>query len=40
VEKIAARQALHLADAKLLDDSKSLITLFWARPVLARLGWA
>jgi ADP-ribose pyrophosphatase len=38
VEKIPARQALHLAEAGLLDDSKSLITLFWARPLLARLG--
>ncbi len=40
VEKIAARQALHLAESKALDDSKSLIALFWARPLLARLGWA
>ena len=39
VEKIAARQALHLADSGLLDDSKSLIALFWARSLLARLGW-
>lgn len=39
VEKISARQALHLADSKLLDDSKSLIALFWARPLLAGLGW-
>jgi len=32
VEKIPARQALHLAEAGLLEDSKSLITMFWARP--------
>lgn len=40
VEKIAARQALHLADTGQLDDSKSLIALFWGRPWLARQGWA
>jgi hypothetical protein len=39
VEKISARQALHLADSKLLEDSKSLIALFWARPWLSHLGW-
>ena len=39
VEKVEARQAVHLAESGGLDDSKSLITLFWARPLLARLGW-
>jgi hypothetical protein len=39
VEKIPAREALRLAEAGLLEDSKSLITIFWARPHLARLGW-
>lgn len=40
VEKISARHALHLADSGSLDDSKSLIALFWARSLLASLGWA
>lgn len=39
VEKIEARQAIYLAESKQLNDSKSLIALFWARPLLARLGW-
>lgn len=40
IEKISARQALHLADTGQLEDSKSLIALFWGRSWLARLGWA
>jgi ADP-ribose diphosphatase len=36
VEKIAAGRALSLAETGQLDDSKSLIALFWARPLLAR----
>jgi hypothetical protein len=39
VEKIEARQAIYLAESKQLNDSKSLVALFWARPLLARLGW-
>ncbi|OGO37587.1 MAG: hypothetical protein A2W35_05495 [Chloroflexi bacterium RBG_16_57_11] len=36
VEKIDARRALSLAETGQLNDSKSLIALFWARPLLAR----
>jgi ADP-ribose pyrophosphatase len=39
VEKISARQAMRLAEEGSLQDSKSLITLFWARPHLKRLGF-
>jgi len=39
VEKISARQAMHLAESGKLQDSKSLIAMFWARPHLQRLGW-
>ena len=38
IEKISARQALHLAETGKLEDSKSLIALFWSRPYLARFG--
>jgi ADP-ribose pyrophosphatase len=38
IEKIPARQALHLAETGKLADSKSLIALFWSRPYLASLG--
>ena len=37
VEKIDARRALSLAETGQLDDSKSLIALFWARHRLAQL---
>jgi ADP-ribose pyrophosphatase len=36
VEIIDARRALSLAESGQLDDSKSLIAMFWARPLLAR----
>ena len=36
VEKIEARHALSLAETGQLDDSKSLIALFWARHWLAQ----
>jgi ADP-ribose pyrophosphatase len=38
IEKVSARQAIHLAETGKLEDSKSLIALFWSRPHLARLG--
>lgn len=38
IEKVSARQAIHLAETGELEDSKSLIALFWARPHLRRLG--
>lgn len=39
VEKISARQAVSLVENGELQDSKSLIALFWARPILRRLGF-
>jgi len=39
VEKISAREAYSLAETGGLPDSKSLITLFWAKPLLSRLGF-
>lgn len=39
VEKIAVRQALHLAETGELQDAKSLVALCWALPRLRRLGW-
>jgi ADP-ribose pyrophosphatase len=38
IEKVPARQAIHLAETRELEDSKSLIALFWSRPHLQRLG--
>jgi ADP-ribose pyrophosphatase len=38
IEKVSARQAIHLAETGELQDSKSLFALFWSRPHLARLG--
>jgi ADP-ribose pyrophosphatase len=38
VEKISARQAMRLAETGELQDSKSLVAMFWARPHLQRLG--
>jgi ADP-ribose pyrophosphatase len=38
IEKISAREAIHLAETGKLEDSKSLIALFWSRPHLIRLG--
>jgi ADP-ribose pyrophosphatase len=38
IEKVSARQALLLAETGQLEDSKSLIALFWARPHLSSLG--
>jgi ADP-ribose pyrophosphatase len=38
IEKISARHAMRLAEEGVLQDSKSLIALFWARPYLERLG--
>jgi hypothetical protein len=40
VEKIEARRALRLAEQGDLQDSKSLVALFWARPHLQEMGWA
>jgi len=40
VEKIEARRALRLAEQGDLQDSKSLVALFWARPHLQKMGWA
>jgi ADP-ribose pyrophosphatase len=39
VDKIPVREALRLAEDGQLQDSKSLIAMFWARPHLERLGW-
>ena len=39
IEKISARQAIHLAETGGLIDSKSLVAVFWAKPYLRRLGW-
>lgn len=39
VEKVPARQAMLLAETGKLQDSKSLVAMFWARPRLQRLGW-
>jgi ADP-ribose pyrophosphatase len=39
VEKIPARQAMRLAEEGGLQDSKSLVAMFWARPHLERNGW-
>lgn len=38
IEKIPAREAIRLAESGKLDDSKSLIAMFWARPILAQMG--
>jgi len=39
IEKISAREAIHLAESGKLEDSKSLVALFWSKPHLQRLGW-
>lgn len=39
IEKISARDAYELAENRTLDDSKSIIALFWARPFLDELGY-
>jgi ADP-ribose pyrophosphatase len=38
IEKISAREAIHLAENGKLEDSKSLISLFWARPYFEKIG--
>jgi ADP-ribose pyrophosphatase len=38
IEKVPARQAVRLAETGKLEDSKSLIALFWSRPHLVHLG--
>lgn len=38
IEKISASDAYQLAETGKLDDSKSIIALFWARPHLLNLG--
>ena len=38
IEKVSVRQALRLAETGELEDSKSLIALFWSRPHLAGMG--
>ena len=39
VEKISAKQALALGEEAQIEDAKSLVALFWARPYLAQLGY-
>lgn len=39
VEKITAVQAYRLAEQGKLMDSKSIITLFWAKPFLSEMGF-
>jgi ADP-ribose pyrophosphatase len=39
IEKISARRAINLAENGELEDSKSLIALFWGKAHLRRLGW-
>jgi ADP-ribose pyrophosphatase len=38
VEKLSARQSMTLAETGQLQDSKSLVALFWARPHFIKLG--
>jgi len=38
VEKVSASEAVRLAETGKLEDSKSLIALFWARPYLKQAG--
>lgn len=38
IEKVTARQAIDLAVTGNLEDSKSLIALFWAKPFFEKLG--
>jgi ADP-ribose pyrophosphatase len=38
IDKISARQAMHLAETGNLEDSKSLIALFWAKPYFEKMG--
>ena len=39
VRKITAREAYHLAETGQLQDSKSLVALFWARPYFVQRGF-
>jgi ADP-ribose pyrophosphatase len=39
VEKISAKQALTLGETGQIEDAKSLVALFWARPYLDQLGF-
>jgi ADP-ribose pyrophosphatase len=39
VEKISAKQALALGETGQIEDAKSLVALFWARPYLVKLGY-
>ena len=38
IEKVSARQAIRLAETGELQDSKSLVALFWCKPYLRQLG--
>jgi ADP-ribose pyrophosphatase len=38
IEKIPAIEAIRLAESGGLQDSKSLVALFWARPIFSQLG--
>lgn len=38
IEKVSAKQAIHLAENAIIEDSKSLIALFWAKPYFEKMG--